>query len=138
MCRLCVARFSSRHVILTTLDGANGSPSPEEAVFPPQWFLAPRQPSDRSWRVLAPKVPRPSGRSDSPESACERFLRVSPAGHLKLFAKYRLNLVYYYRINEFKLTQFEKYRLRANDASVAAAPAAAPGQVQLDLNPVGG
>jgi hypothetical protein len=46
--------------------------------------------------------------------------------------------VYYYRINEFKLTQFEKYRLRANDASVAAAPAAAPGQVQLDLNPVGG
>ena len=42
------------------------------------------------------------------------------------------------RINEFKLTQFEKYRLRATDASVAAAPAAAPGQVQLDLNPVGG
>ena len=33
-CRLCVARFSSQYVILTTLDGANGSPSPEEAVFP--------------------------------------------------------------------------------------------------------
>jgi hypothetical protein len=81
-CRLCVARFSSRHVILTTLDGANGLSSPEEAIFPPEWFLAPSQPSDRSWRVLAPKVPRPSGRSDSPESACERFLRVSPAGHL--------------------------------------------------------
>jgi hypothetical protein len=33
-CRLCVARFSSRHLILTTLDRANGSLSAEEAVFP--------------------------------------------------------------------------------------------------------
>ena len=42
------------------------------------------------------------------------------------------------RINEFKLTQFEGFRLRATEAAVTAAPAAAAGQVQLDLNPVGG
>jgi hypothetical protein len=46
-CRFCVARFSSRHVILTTLDGANRSPSPEEAVFPPEWFPGP-EPAFRS------------------------------------------------------------------------------------------
>ena len=41
------------------------------------------------------------------------------------------------RINDFRLTQFETYRLRPTDAPVAAAPNAAPSQVQLDLNPVG-
>ena len=42
------------------------------------------------------------------------------------------------RINEFKLTQFEKFRLRVTETPATAAPAAAPGQVQLDLSPVGG
>src|ERR1017187_5499649 len=64
-CRLCVARFSSRHVILTTLVGANGSPSPEAAVFPPEWFLARRQPTAARFSATAASV------SDCSREACK-------------------------------------------------------------------
>ena len=59
-CRLCVARFSARHVILTTLDGANGSPSPAEAVFPPGVVPDP-EPAFRSLlaRTSAKSTPPP-------------------------------------------------------------------------------
>ena len=77
-CRLCVARFSSRPVILTTLDEANGSPLPEAAVFPPEWFLAPSQPSDRSWHVLAPKVPRPADALTPPSLPANDFFEFPP------------------------------------------------------------
>jgi len=39
---------------------------------------SPCQPLERSWRVLAPKVPRSSGRSDSPYSACSDSIKLPP------------------------------------------------------------